>query len=99
MRVIAIFLNIMYLSLMLYACIRSNKWKQLSTNLICAGCIALSAYTLLFVFKNVIMLEITGMLLISGGALLNGRKQEQINPLHHIIRAVLEILIIVLLVI
>lgn len=97
MRICGMVLAIFYAGLMLFAVYKGNL-KSASSALIVIGCLSVLLYTFLNIIwrKNFILIMILGMLNISAGTLMNGFQQNNIHIHHHIIRLVVEIIIIVL---
>ncbi|VEU80592.1 hypothetical protein [Haploplasma axanthum] len=95
MIVIVIILNIIYSSLIILSNI-VNKTKNIfpTTLMILGACLNILFLVLLF-WGNFILLNIIGMLLISIAALLNGLKKEKINYSHHLVRFMIEAIIVV----
>ncbi len=94
MKILGLICIILYAALMLFALVHA-KMKSLS---IAVGCFLLFAYVLLRIFwkNNFIVLLIIGMLAISLGTLLNGIRQNNVHILHHLIRLVVEAILVAL---
>ena len=95
MKICGTVLVILYAGLMLFA-ICKERSKTVSSAFIAVGCLADLVYMLLSVIwnQNLIAILIAGMTGISTGTLINGFKQDRIHIPHHIIRLVIEIIII-----
>ena len=95
MKICGIIVTILYACLMIFA-VCKNKAKDISSALIAIGCLFLLAYAFCSMIwpQNLIVISILGMIGISAGTLLNGIKQKSVHIHHHIIRLVIESIII-----
>ncbi len=95
MKICGTVIAILYAVLMLFAVIK-NKSKNISSALIAIGGLFILAYALLNMIwcKNLIIILIISMILISVGTLINGIKQNNIHIHHHMIRLIVESIII-----
>lgn len=86
-----------YIVLITFAVFKTQV-KNISVIFILGGCILSVMYILFDAFKHHhIMFLIIGMISISAGTLLNGIVQKDVHIQHHVIRAVFEAIIVVLL--
>ena len=74
----------------------SSMGGMCSSLCIGAGCLLLLAYSLIYIVQNhsLMPLLVTGMLGISAGTLLNGIRLKKVHIQHHIIRLILEAVMI-----
>lgn len=97
MLVAAIIMNSLYFVLMLYAVCNAKRIGF--PNMLILGGVALGTVYMFLVMllkDNWYWLEIAGMLLISAGALLNGKEQGKVHIQHHLIRGGFELLVVLL---
>lgn len=96
MKIIGIVFALLYAGLMIFA-VCKEKSKSVSSALIVIGGVLIGVYVLFTVLsRNYIISLIAGMISISAGTFLNGLKQKNIHIHHHIIRLIIETIIIVI---
>lgn len=95
MKICGTIIAILYAGLMIFA-IYKKKSKDISSAIIAIGGLFILAYAMLNMIwcKNFIFILIIGMINISVGTLINGVKQKNIHIHHHIIRLIVESIII-----
>ena len=95
MKICGSIIAILYAGLMIFAIYKKNS-KDISSAIIAIGGLFILAYTMLNTIwcKNFIIILIIGMINISVGTLINGVKQKNIHIHHHIIRLIVESIII-----
>lgn len=95
MIVVVIIINALYAALHLLAAIANKKKLVLPTILMILGSLVNIVF-IIFISKNLIYLNIIGMILISISAFLNGYLNKETNLSHHITRTIIEVVIILL---
>lgn len=97
MKILGSIFTLLYIGLMIFA-IYKDRSKSISSVFIVVGCLLAFVYTLLNVVwdKNLIIILVIGMINISIGTLFNGLKQNNIHVHHHIIRSIVEMILIVI---
>lgn len=100
MKIFGMILTILYACIMILAVCRGRR-KNIASVFIMCGSLLILIYGLLNVFINrhaavLLAAGIVGMAAISIGALINGIRQNHIHISHHIIRLVIESIIIAL---
>ncbi len=95
MKICGIIFAVLYAGLMIFA-VCKGKSKSISSVFIAIGGVLTGVYALLSMVwdRNLIIFLIIGMIGISAGTLINGFKSNNIHIHHHIIRLVVEIIII-----
>ncbi len=97
MKIVGAVLSILYGLLMIFAVFK-GKQKGIATVLILIGAVLSLIYALLSLISgnSYIFILIAGMVSISAGAFINGYKQKNLHILHHIIRLIVEAVIVVI---
>ncbi len=95
MRICGIIFAVLYAGLMIFA-VCKEKSKSISSVLIAMGAALIGVYALSNIIwtRNFIVVLIVGMISISAGTLINGFKQHNVHIHHHIIRLIIEGIII-----
>lgn len=95
MKICGIVLAALYAGLMIFA-VCKDKSKSISSALIVIGGVLIGAYALsdMVWHRNFIIILIAGMISISAGTFINGLKQNNIHIHHHIIRLIIETIIV-----
>lgn len=94
-RICGIVFVVLYAGLMIFA-VCKEKSKSISSVWIVIGGVLIAGYALWNMVRrgNLIVLLIAGMISISVGTLINGLKQKNIHVHHHLIRLVIEAVIV-----
>lgn len=97
LKIFGTLLAVLYAGIMIFAAIYGKSGGTAGIFIVAGSALAI-AYSLLAVFwhKKKIFLLIIGMAAISAGTLLNGFLQNNIHMQHHVIRFIVEGIIVVL---
>lgn len=100
MKILGMVLTVLYACVTILAVCKGRR-KNIASAFILCGSLLILAYGSLNVFMSrhaavLLIVGITGMAAISIGALINGMRQNHIHISHHIIRLVIESIIIAL---
>ncbi|MFG6368085.1 MAG: hypothetical protein K1W16_06595 [Lachnospiraceae bacterium] len=95
MKFTGVLFAVLYAILMIFA-VYNQKSKSVSSAFIVIGSLLIGIYALFSVIghRNLIIFLIVGMIGISIGTLINGYKQNNIHIYHHVIRLIIETIII-----
>lgn len=99
MKIFGTVLTVVYACVMILAVCKAEK-KSITSALIAGGSLLILSYSILnlFVTRTVLLfvMGIPGMAAISAGALINGIRQKNLHISHHLIRLLIEGVILVL---
>lgn len=95
MKILGYVLAVLYGALMIFA-VCKDRSKNVSSALILIGGTLTGIYVLssALLVQNLILVLIAGMICISAGTLMNGLKQKNVHIQHHIIRLIIETILV-----